>query len=104
MQGWNQGHSRFSADLDAGLRHLLARFPGRRARRNAIEDPYGIPAETDSSLSSGAQASLRGLAASVLTVMLWFVVIALATPAPGLAAAPDAKTSTCLCIAYPPLA
>src|SRR6187200_335023 len=94
LRNWNDGHSRFSADLDRGLSHLI----GRRGHRKVIGNPYGIPSETRPPLSPAARASLRGLGASVLTVMLWVVVLALATPAPGLAASSGAPTA-CACIA-----
>ena len=99
LQSWNDGHSQFSADLDRGLGHVVDRFSRRGPGRKIIGNPYGIPTETGASLSPAARASLRGLAASVLTVMLWVVVLALATPAPGLAA-----STGCACIALPPLA
>ena len=103
MKGWEEGHARLSADLDRGIRHLVDRFSRRRAGREAIGDPYGIPAqvETEPALSPAARASLRGFAASVITVVLWVLVMTLATPAPGLAASPVA---TAECIAQPFLA
>ena len=104
MQSWNDGHSRFSADLDRGLGHLIHRLPGRGAGRKAIRNPYGIPANTGPSLSPAARASLRGLGASVLTVTLWVVVLALATPAPGLAASLEAPVASAECIVHPLLA
>ena len=104
MQSWNEGHSRFSADLDRGLRRVVARLPRRGAGRKANRDPYGIPAETRPALSSGARASLHGLGASALTVVLWVVVLALATPATGLAAAADPAPASCACAAHLPLA
>jgi hypothetical protein len=51
-----------------------------------------------------AKASLRGLAASVLTATLWVLVLALATPAPGLAAPGEPPMAACACVAFPPLA
>ena len=99
LRNWNDGHSRFSADLDRGLNHLA----GRLGRHKAIGNPYGIPSETGPSLSPAARASLRGLGASVLTVALWMVVLTLATPAPGLAA-PPAASAACDCIVRLPLA
>ena len=106
MQSWNAGHRRFSADLDQGLAHLVERFARRGTRRRGIDDPYGIPAETHtpSPLSTGAQASLRGLAASLATVLLWAVVLMVATPAPGLAASREASVATCACTVLLPLA
>ena len=104
MQSWNRGHRQFSADLDRGLTQLVDRLSRRKSRSGAIRDPYGIPAETAAPLSPAAKASLRGFAASVVTVALWVVVLALATPAPGLAAAGWEPGEACTCIAQPPLA
>ncbi len=104
MQSWNQSHRRFSADLDRGLRRLGDHLSRRGSGRKIIRNPYGIPAETQTSLSPAAKASLRGLAASVLTIMLWVVVLALATPAPGLAASNWASLEASTNLAYPPLA
>ena len=106
MKGWDEAHTRLSADLDRGIRHLHNRFSRTQPRREAIGNPYGLPVEVDAgpSLSPAARASLRGLAASVTTVALWVLVLMLATPAPGLAAAPDASTTMCQCMARPPLA
>ena len=103
MQSWNAGHRQFSADLDRGLGHLVDRLLRREAGRKVLGNPYGVPIETGSSLSPAARASLRGLGASVATVALWVVVLALATPAPGLAASSGASTA-CACIALLPLA
>ena len=99
LTSWNNGHSRFSADLDRGLSHLVRRL----GHRKIIGDPYGIPSQVGPSLSPAARASLRGLGASVLTVVLWVVVLALATPAPGLAA-PPAASDACECLVRLPLA
>lgn len=85
MRGWNAGHEHFSADLDASLERLVERLTGSARSPKGIDAAYGGDA-TRSRLSGGAQASLRGLAASVLTVLLWASVMVLATPAPGLAA------------------
>ena len=104
MQRWNQGHSRFSADLDRGLGHVIDRLSGRKGGRKAIRKPYGVQVHSGASLSPAARASLRGLAASVLTVTLWVVVLALATPAPGLAASLGAPVANAECIARPLLA
>ncbi len=104
MRSWNDSHSRFSAEIDQALGRLASRFPRRTGRRKAIGNPYGIPAELKpSGLSPAARASLRGLAASVLTVTLWIAVMALATPTPGLAA-PVSSMAGAECVAYPFLA
>ena len=91
LRQWNAGHDRFSADLDRGLGHLSRRLRERRETRKPIGNSYRFldkyaarPAPTPA-LSPAAQASLRGLAASMLTVVLWVSVMLVATPAPGLA-------------------
>ena len=106
MQGWNDNHNRFSADLDRGLGRLIDRLPHRARRAEPIGNPYGIPTEAEPrpALSAGAQASLRGFAATVITATLWVVVMVLATPAPGLAASPEAPVANVECIARPLLA
>jgi|SRR5436190_3142709 hypothetical protein len=103
MQGWNVAHSRFSADVDRGLGRLVDRFSRRQNAAKRMRNPYGIPTEVDRhvTLSPAAKASLRGLAASVITAALWVVVIALATPAPGLAASPMAPVAAAECLAHP---
>ncbi len=91
MRQWNSDHDRFSADLDRGLGHITRYFAQRRASHKPIGGSYGFlgkyeqPAAPAPALSPAAQASLRGLAASVLTVVLWVSVMLVATPAPGLA-------------------
>ena len=91
MRLWNAGHDRFSADLDRGLGHILCHFTQRREVRKPIDRSYGFlgkyetPVPATSALSPAAQASLRGLAASVITFTLWISVMLVATPAPGLA-------------------
>ena len=91
MRQWSTRHDRFSADLDRGLGHLIGYFS--RAIRVAMpyvalmgySTRYEAPRATRPALSPAAQASLRGLAASVITFALWVTVMALATPAPGFA-------------------
>lgn len=91
MRYWNSDHYRFSADLDRGLGHIRRYFTQRREARKPIGSSYGFlarydePSQAGRALSSTAQASLRGLAASVITVALWTTVMLVATPAPGLA-------------------
>jgi hypothetical protein len=103
IQSWNAGHTQFSADLDHGLSHLRERFARRGKGAKGNRDPYGIPTEVESraSLSPAARASLRGLAASVVTAALWLVVMALATPTPGLAASPVTAAASTECLAHP---
>ena len=103
MQSWNAGHSRFSADVDRGLARLVDRVSRRRNDAKNMRNPYGIPTGIDRhvTLSPAAKASLRGLAASVITAALWVVVMALATPAPGLAASPIAPVAAAECLAHP---
>ena len=105
MRSWNFGHRRFSADLDRSLGHLVDRLALRSKRRKDIDNPYGLPAEVEGqpALSPAAAASLRGLAATVITAALWIVVMALATPSPGLAASVD-TVAACACVAHLPLA
>ena len=102
---WNAGHDRFSADLDRGLGHLLNFFRKRAEERESIGNAYGfldrhaVPATPGPQLSPAGRASLRGLAASVVTVALWVSVMLVATPAPGLAStldAPLAQVGTCV--------
>lgn len=84
MRQWNSGHTLFSANFDRGI----AKLRRRGQRRKAIGNSYAFLAKYDeqpapeSSLSPAAQASLRGLAASVVTFGLWIAVIAIATPMP----------------------
>lgn len=101
MRSWNDNHHRFAAEIDHGFEHVIDRISRRRARRKGIGNPYGIPDKVDGpALTPGARASLRGLAASVLTVTLWVVVMMLATPAPGLAAAPGMANVECVIHPY----
>lgn len=99
MHEWNAGHDRFSADLDRGLGHIIGHFSRRDRPGSAIGSSYELltkyeaPRAARPALSPAAQASLRGFAASVITFALWVTVMALATPAPGLAAPLDAPTA-----------
>ena len=106
IQGWTNGHSRFSKDLDRGLGEIARRLTPRRRRPDGMRNPYGIPTELDSrhALSPAAKASLRGFAASVLTAALWVVVMALATPAPGLAASITTPLVAGECLVHPMVA
>jgi hypothetical protein len=106
MQSWNSSHRRLSADIDRGLARLADRLSGRAKRSRNIGDAYGLPPATERrpALPPAAAASLRGFAATVITAALWVLVMALATPAPGLAASIDSVMTTCACLAHPPLA
>ena len=111
MRQWNSDHDRLSADLDRGLGHIMRYFTRRRESRRSIGGSYGFlskyeqPAAATPALSSAAQASLRGLGASVITFALWVTVMLVATPAPGLAAPLDAPAvQAAECIAHPALA
>ena len=108
---WNAGHDRFSADLDRGLGHLLNFFRKRAEERESIGNAYGfldrhaVPATPGPQLSPAGRASLRGLAASVVTVALWVSVMLVATPTPGFAAPPQtAATQASECVVSPVLA
>ena len=89
MHDWNNGHDRFSADLDRGLGHVIAYLSRRNRPAKTIGSSYGLltkyeaPRPARPALSPTAQASLRGFAASVITFALWVTVMALATPSPG---------------------
>ena len=108
IREWNNGHRAFSADLHQAL-NQIGRY--QRTRQDDIGSSYGFLDKYDAqrapkqSLSPAAQASLRGLAASVITLLLWVTVMLVVTPVPGLAAAPDALAVTVSeCIAHPVLA
>ena len=91
MRQWNPTHDRFSSDLDRGLGHIMRYFAQRREAPKPIGSSYGLlakyeqPALAVPALSPAARASLRGLAASVVTAVLWVTVMLATTPAPGLA-------------------
>jgi hypothetical protein len=106
MRSWNFSHRRLSTDIDRALGNLADHLPRRARRTKPIGNPYGLPNEVERrpALSPAAAASLRGFAATVITAALWVVVMALATPAPGLAASVDLVMEPCACLAYPPLA
>jgi hypothetical protein len=108
---WNSDHDRFSADLDRGLGHIVRFFKERRGDEKSIGSSYGFLAKYEQPkpagpvLSPAAEASLRGLAASVITFALWVTVMLVATPAPGLAAPLDAPAvQAAECVAHPALA
>jgi hypothetical protein len=103
IRDWTEVHEEFTADA-------LIRFGAGRQVCGSTPCPIGpayegpVEAERPSALSPAAQASLRGLAATVLTVTLWVVVMTLAMPAPVLAASQDGVVQLCDCVAYLPLA
>ena len=108
---WDAGHDRFSADLDRGLGHLLNFFRKRGEERESIGNAYAfldrhaVPATPGPQLSPAARASLRGLAASVVTVALWVSVMLVATPAPGLGRRGQTATAQATqCVVSPVLA
>lgn len=105
IRDWNGVHGDFSADLHSTLNQLGRYRRTRDAGVAAIGSPYDRildrrsvePSRTE--LSPAANASLRGLAASVITVVFWAAVMLVATPAPGLAAssgAPGPQASACI--------
>ncbi len=111
IHDWTDLHQDFTADLHQTL-NQLGRYHRTRDRGAAIiGSPYDRildrrrvePAR--SGLSPAARASLRGLAASVITVVLWATVMLIATPAPGLAAPVEAAVAEAnACILAPELA
>jgi hypothetical protein len=97
IRQWNDTHEDFTADLHQAL-NQFGRYQRTRDRKTAaIGSPYDrildrrVVEPASRGLSAGAQASLRGLAASVITFALWVTVMLVATPAPGLASAIDAQ-------------
>ena len=107
---WTERHAQFSADIDSGLGQLSKAIGYRRESRQDIGGSYGFldkygPAEPAAPvLSPAASASLRGLAASVITFGLWVSVMLVATPAPGLASTGLAPVAEAACLAAPILA
>ena len=108
IRQWNDGHRNFTADLHQAL-NGIGRY--QRTRQQDIGGSYGFLDKYASQrasrqgLSPAAQASLRGLAASVITFLLWVTVMLVVTPVPGLAATPDALAATAGgCLAHPMLA
>lgn len=103
IRQWTDGHDDFTADLHQALNQI-----GRYQRTRQVDigtsygflDKYAERRAPKPALSPAAQASLRGLAASVITFLLWITVMIVMTPVPGLAASTDAPTV----IAHVPLA
>ena len=110
IRQWNQGHSDFTADLHGTLKQLGRYQRTRDVTPVVIGSPYDRildrrPVEAaQPTLSPAAKASLRGLAASVITFGLWITVMLIATPAPGLAATSDAPATVATACAGPVLA
>lgn len=111
LRQWNDTHEDFTADLHRTLKQL-GRYQRTRDEAVAvIGTPYDSildkrhlePARHE--LSPAARASLRGLAANVITFGLWVTVMLIATPAPGLASTPDAVAFQAnACVAAPVVA
>ena len=96
IRDWNGVHGDFTADLHSTLNQLGRYQRSRDSGVATIGSPYDRILDrrrvepSGAELSPAANASLRGLAASVITVVFWAAVMLGATPAPGLAGAPDA--------------
>ena len=88
IRGWTEVHEDFTSDLQCTLNQLGAYQRSRESAPCTIGPAYDTTRDADAgpALSPAAQASLRGLAASVITFALWVIVMLVATPAPGLAA------------------
>src|SRR5690606_13088170 len=102
MRDWVGLHDRASA-TSHGRPTPLSRTAVDRKSQPSIGDAYANRPATDraSGISPVARASLRGLAASVLTFILWVTVMVLATPTPGLA---SSLSEAAQCSAHPVLA
>jgi hypothetical protein len=111
IRDWTTVHEDFTADLHQTL-NQLGRYQRTRDRdATIIGSPYDRILDrrrvepSRSGLSPAAQASLRGFAASVITVVLWAAVMLIATPAPGLAAPLEAALAKAgECVIHPVLA
>jgi hypothetical protein len=105
IRDWNDVHEDFTADLHRTL-NKLGRYQRRRDKDAvSIGSPYDSILDRRRvdqprpELSPTARGSLRGLAATAITVVLWSAVMLIATPAPGFAAesdAPIAQASACI--------
>jgi hypothetical protein len=111
IRDWNDVHGDFTTDLHRTLNQLGRHRRTRDREVTAIGSPYDRildrrrvePSRSD--LTPAARASLRGLAASAITIVLWSTVMLIATPAPGLAAEPNAPVAQAsACITAPGLA
>jgi hypothetical protein len=113
IRDWTDVHENFTRGVGRMLERVREARKTRPTRLQAIVTAYDGPIGRIASrqpstpraptLSPAARASLRGLAATVLTVTLWFTVMALATPEPGLTAT-AATAETCECVAFLALA
>ena len=94
-RGWHQDAGDFAADFQQTLNGLGRYRRTRSSDDAAIGSPYDNildrhrvePARHG--LSAATKASLRGLAASVITFALWTAAMLVMTPAPGLASTLD---------------
>ena len=93
--GWQRDAGDFAADLQHTLNRLGRYQRTRDAKSAIIGSPYDNIRDRQrvekapQGLSPAAQASLRGLAASVITFALWTAAMLVMTPAPGLASSLD---------------
>jgi hypothetical protein len=87
-RGWHQDAGDFAADFQQTLNGLGRYRRTRSSDDDNILDRHRVePARHG--LSAAAKASLRGLAASVITFALWTAAMLVMTPAPGLASTLD---------------
>jgi len=89
MRQWNAVHDEISLKLNRPSRQRPAACQPI-GNAYGFLDKYGDKDEPKPLISPAAQASLRGLAASVITFGLWIAVMALAMPMPLLASTTDA--------------
>src|SRR5690606_39982878 len=84
MRDWAASHHHWSRSKSSSDQPALDRTRKSRKKSEVIGGPYA-----DSPIGDGmthlARASLRGLAATATTFVLWMTVMVLATPAEGLA-------------------
>ena len=102
MRDWVGLHDRASATSHRKPSPLSRTAVDRKSRFSIGSAYTNRPAaDSASGISPVARASLRGLAASVLTFVLWVTVMVLATPTPGLA---SPLFGAAQCSAHPVLA
>jgi hypothetical protein len=110
IRDWTGVHKDFTADLHHTLNQLGRYQRTRDGNAATIGSPYDRILDrrrvepSRSGLSPAAQASLRGLAASVITVVLWATVMLVATPTPSLAAPAETAVASSECALRPVLA